>query len=462
MMQLTPPWVGVALVNGTTYLFDQRVMDALADALPGASPQDIADAVEAYLLANPVSISSTEITDSTAVGRNVLTASTQADARTAIGAGTSNLAIGTTGSTAKAGDYQPDASNVTNLAESVRDTMGAALVAGANVTITVNDAGDTITIAAAGGGGGGAVDSVNGETGVVVLNQDEVLDGTTAKQYTQTEKTKLAGIATGATANQSDATTNAAIALKANAASPVFTGTTQAPTPTNGDNTTKIATTAFVQAALSALAGVYAPLASPAFTGTPTGITKAHVGLGNVDNTADSAKPVSTAQAAADTAVQAAAIQRGNHTGTQSADTLTDGTTNKAFLATERTKLAGIATGATVNSTDATLLARGNHTGTQTASTISDFGTAADARVNALVPAASETAQGKVELATTTEAGTGTDTARAVTPAGLAARETAQNVIKGDATILRVVKVTQAAYDALTPPVSTTLYVIVG
>lgn len=39
-----------------------------------------------------------------------------------------------------------------------------------------------------------------------------------------------------------------------------------------------------------------APLASPAFTGTPTGITKAHVGLGNVDNTADSAKPVSTAQ----------------------------------------------------------------------------------------------------------------------------------------------------------------------
>lgn len=42
-----------------------------------------------------------------------------------------------------------------------------------------------------------------------------------------------------------------------------------------------------------------APLASPAFTGTPTGITKAHVGLANVDNTADASKPVSTAQAAA-------------------------------------------------------------------------------------------------------------------------------------------------------------------
>jgi peptidoglycan/xylan/chitin deacetylase (PgdA/CDA1 family) len=39
-----------------------------------------------------------------------------------------------------------------------------------------------------------------------------------------------------------------------------------------------------------------APLASPAFSGTPTGITKAHVGLANVDNTSDVNKPVSTAQ----------------------------------------------------------------------------------------------------------------------------------------------------------------------
>lgn len=42
---------------------------------------------------------------------------------------------------------------------------------------------------------------------------------------------------------------------------------------------------------------------------------------------------------------------RATHTGTQSADTLTDGTTNKAFLATERTKLTGVATGATANVT---------------------------------------------------------------------------------------------------------------
>jgi hypothetical protein len=38
-----------------------------------------------------------------------------------------------------------------------------------------------------------------------------------------------------------------------------------------------------------------APLASPTFTGTVSGVTKTMVGLGSVDNTADSAKPVSSA-----------------------------------------------------------------------------------------------------------------------------------------------------------------------
>ncbi|MEO7933206.1 MAG: hypothetical protein ABIT76_08625 [Chthoniobacterales bacterium] len=122
-------------------------------------------------------------------------------------------------------------------------------------------------------------------------------------------------------------------------------------------------------------------------SGFTLGLTKSTVGLGNVDNTSDANKPVSTAQATANSAVataaatdattkanaaQAAAVQRSNHTGTQSADTLTDGTTNKAFLATERTKLAGIATGATANSSDATLLNRSNHTGTQSADTLTD------------------------------------------------------------------------------------------
>lgn len=177
-------------------------------------------------------------------------------------------------------------------------------------------------------------------------------------------------------------------------------------------------------------------------------LTKADVGLPLADNTSDASKPISAAQqaaldlkadasaltteagarATADTTLQtnvnaeatvrgnadttlqgnidaeasarASAITsastadraRSNHTGTQSADTLTDGTTNKAFLATERTKLSGVATGATANSSDATLLARANHTGTQTLSTISDAGTAAALNV----PASGNAASGEV------------------------------------------------------------------
>lgn len=50
------------------------------------------------------SITAADITDSTTTGRNVLTAASQSAARSAIGAGTSSLTIGTTGTTAAAGN----------------------------------------------------------------------------------------------------------------------------------------------------------------------------------------------------------------------------------------------------------------------------------------------------------------------------------------------------------------------
>jgi hypothetical protein len=128
-----------------------------------------------------------------------------------------------------------------------------------------------------------------------------------------------------------------------------------------------------------------------ASTSNPHSVTKTQVGLGNVDNTSDVAKPVSTAQAASIatkepsiTAGTSGQYYRGDKTmQTLNQDAVPDGTTNKAYTATEKTKLSGIATGATANSADATLLNRTNHTGTQTASTISDFSTAADARITA-------------------------------------------------------------------------------
>ncbi|CAH6661968.1 phage tail protein [Pseudocitrobacter vendiensis] len=60
--------------------------------------------------------------------------------------------------------------------------------------------------------------------------------------------------------------------------SPTLTGIPKAPTPAAGNNTTQIATTAFVQAiatALNTALALKAPLASPGLTGTPTAPTAA-------------------------------------------------------------------------------------------------------------------------------------------------------------------------------------------
>ena len=53
--------------------------------------------------------------------------------------------------------------------------------------------------------GGGAVDSVNGQTGIVALDADDLADGSSKVMMTAVERTKLTGIATGATANATDA-----------------------------------------------------------------------------------------------------------------------------------------------------------------------------------------------------------------------------------------------------------------
>jgi hypothetical protein len=107
-----------------------------------------------------------------------------------------------------------------------------------------------------------------------------------------------------------------------------------------------IADTTGLQTALDAKA----PLASPTFTGTVSGVTKAMVGLSAVDNVADASKPVSTAQAAADAAVQAYAVQRANHTGTQVASTISDFST-ASVAAVTWTTLTGKPSFATVATT---------------------------------------------------------------------------------------------------------------
>jgi hypothetical protein len=55
------------------------------------------------------------------------------------------------------------AANVSDFAEAVDDRVGALLVAGANVTLTYNDASNTLTIAASGTGGGGSPGGSSGQ-----------------------------------------------------------------------------------------------------------------------------------------------------------------------------------------------------------------------------------------------------------------------------------------------------------
>ena len=88
------------------------------------------------------------------------------------------------------------------------------------------------------------------------------------------------------------------ISGKAPLASPTFTGTVSGIDKTmvglsNVDNTTDALKP--VSTATQTALDLKANLSSPTFTGTVSGVTKTMVGLGSVDNTSDAGKPVSTA-----------------------------------------------------------------------------------------------------------------------------------------------------------------------
>lgn len=135
---------------------------------------------------------------------------------------------------------------------------------------------------------GGAVDSVDGQTGAVDLSANYDAAGTAAAAVAALVDSSPAAL---------DTLNELAAAL--------------------GDDA------AFSTTVTNALA-LKAPLASPTFTGTVAGVTKGHVGLGNVDNTSDANKPVSTAgQTALDLKANLASPAL---TGTPTAPTATPGT----------------------------------------------------------------------------------------------------------------------------------------
>ena len=170
----------------------------------------------------------------------------------------------------------------------------------------------------------------------------------------------------------------------------------------------------------------------------PHTVTKAQVGLGNVDNTSDANAPVSTAQAAADAVVLAAAVQRANHTGTQTLATISDAGTAAASATGDFTPIAHatdtanphtvtkaqVGLGNVDNTSDANApvstaqaaadavvlaaaILRANHTGTQTLATISDAGTAAASATGDFTPIAHATDTANPHTVTKAQVGLG-------------------------------------------------------
>lgn len=129
----------------------------------------------------------------------------------------------------------------------------------------------------------GAVDSVAGKTGVVVLSKNDV--GLSAVTNTSDANKPVS------TAQQT------ALNAKANIASPTFTGSPKSTTPPTLDNTTRIATTAFVNAAISSsdsgvktVSGTAPVKATTVGTNVAVSITNATTAADGAMSKADKAK----------------------------------------------------------------------------------------------------------------------------------------------------------------------------
>ena len=135
---------------------------------------------------------------------------------------------------------------------------------------------------------------------------------------------------------------------------------------------------------------------------TNTATARTNIGLGNVSNTSDAAKPVSTATAAA-------------------LDAKVDKVTGKQlstedYTTAEKTKLAGVATAATANATNAQLRDRATHTGTQATSTVAGL----DAALAAKAPLTGAGTSGTWDIGITGNAATATKLATVRTINGVA------------------------------------------
>ena len=164
-------------------------------------------------------------------------------------------------------------------------------------------------------------------TGCGTYNLDNFSTGTTTNSVTFNNGGS--GAASGTAFNGGTAYTNSYNTLgAAPLASPAFTGTPTAPTQSVSTNNTDIATTAAVTTALAS----YAPLASPALTGTPTAPTQA-VSTNNTD--------IATTAAVTTALASYAPLASPTFTGTPAAPTASSGTNTTQIATTAFAQASG-------------------------------------------------------------------------------------------------------------------------
>lgn len=183
-----------------------------------------------------------------------------------------------------------------------------------NAELAFNEVDDTLYYGKGTGGADGSattVEAIGGKGAVVMLTGEQTISGAktftgavtvpapTADGHAVTKAyadSLSPNILAGSGVSVTPGTGQITVAVDetvARLASPAFTGNPTAPTQLASDNSTRIATTAFVksQGYLTT-----APVSSVAGRTGAVVLTKGDVGLGSVDNTSDADKPVSTAQ----------------------------------------------------------------------------------------------------------------------------------------------------------------------
>jgi hypothetical protein len=238
-------------------------------------------------------------------------------------------------------DLKANSADITELSQ---DAVNSALTAGSGITKTYNDSANTITVAVdstiatktyADSKASDAQTAASADATSKVAAEATARNTAIATAKSEAISTASSDATTKANNAKSGAETTAANALASHEADTTnihgIADTSALATKTYADNAASTAVAAVVNSApealntlkeladaltadesaaatLSTLVGTKAPIASPTFTGTVSGITKAMVGLSSVDNTADTAKPVSTSQATAIATAKSEAI----------------------------------------------------------------------------------------------------------------------------------------------------------